>query len=89
MHLHLDDMWDIEEIPDFEHLPPADQLWIIALGVEENGGPTDYVAALRALAERLEELGWWVGGEAGTHEHADPRSALPTCLDASTILRHP
>lgn len=56
-------MWQVEEISAFESLPPADQLWLIALGVEDNGGPAEYVVALRDLAERLEELGWWIRGE--------------------------
>ena len=33
----------------------------IALAVEENGGPAEYVRSLRRLAERLDELGWWLG----------------------------
>jgi hypothetical protein len=51
-------MWDIEQLHNFEHLPPADQLWLIALAVEENGGPAEYVLTLRRLAERLDEVGW-------------------------------
>ncbi len=56
-------MWTIEEIPGFEQLPPADQLWLIALAVEENGGPAEYVQSLRSVAERLDELGWWVAAD--------------------------
>lgn len=57
-------MWDVERIPEFERLAPGDQLWLIALAIKENGGPAEYVAALRELAERLEELGWWLCGHA-------------------------
>jgi hypothetical protein len=45
-------------------LHPADQLWLIALAVEENGGPAEYVLALRRVAERLEQIGWWISEEA-------------------------
>ena len=41
-------------------LAPPEQLWVIAQAVEENGGPAAYVAALRAVGERLEEMGWWL-----------------------------
>jgi len=44
---------------------PAEQLWVIALAVEENGGPVEYVSALRHMAERLEELGWWLSEQGG------------------------
>jgi hypothetical protein len=53
-------MWVLEELPNFEMVPPADQLWLIALAVEENGGPTEYVRALRSIAEHVEEFGWWL-----------------------------
>ena len=46
-------------------LIPAEQLWVIALAVKENGGPTEYVSALRHMAERLEELGWWLSEQGG------------------------
>ena len=38
-------------------LAPPDQLWVIAQAVEENGGPAGYVAAVRAVADRLGEMG--------------------------------
>lgn len=53
-------MWTVEHIPDFKQLPPADQLWLIALAVEDNGGPAEYVRVLRNSADRLDELGWWL-----------------------------
>jgi hypothetical protein len=28
--------------------------------MEENGGPAAYVVALRAVADRLEDVGWWL-----------------------------
>jgi len=52
-------MW-ILEVPDIGLLMPAEQLWIIAQAVEENGGPAAYLAALRSIAARLEDLGWWL-----------------------------
>ena len=53
-------MWNTVGLPEIEQLPKADQLWIIALAVEANGGPSDYVGALRAVAQRLQEMGWWI-----------------------------
>jgi hypothetical protein len=53
-------MWDIEGLPAMVDCSPADRLWIIALALEEAGGPADHVRALRDLAECLEELGWWL-----------------------------
>lgn len=53
-------MWTVEDIPYFEQLPPADQLWLIALAVEENGGPTEYVRALRLIADQLDALRAWL-----------------------------
>ena len=55
-------MWTIEEIPGLDQLPPADQLWIIALAVGENARAPEYINALRLSAERLEDLGCWVSG---------------------------
>jgi hypothetical protein len=57
---NIEAMWTIEDLPGFEQLAPADQLWIIALAIEENGGPAEYVRALRKSADRLDELGWWL-----------------------------
>ena len=57
-------MW-IMEIPDPLDLTPADQLWVIAQAMEENGGPAAYLAALRAVADRLEEVGWWLAEPRG------------------------
>lgn len=45
---------------DLGTLTPAERLWVVALTIEENGGPADYVLSLRDLAERLEALGWWL-----------------------------
>jgi hypothetical protein len=59
-------MWDTEDLPSVAEVPPADQLWIIALAAEEAGGPPEHVLALRQLAEQLEELGWWLASPAGT-----------------------
>jgi hypothetical protein len=56
-------VWECDELPMFNQLPPADQVWLIALAVEENGGPAQYVRALRSLADQLEEFGWWASGE--------------------------
>ena len=53
-------MWTLEEDLAIDVLYPPDQLWIIAQAVEENGGPRDYVGALRQLAERLEDTSWWL-----------------------------
>jgi len=53
-------MWTPEPDLDLDNLPPADQLWIIALAIEEAGGPSEYVLALRKVAEHLEEVGWWL-----------------------------
>jgi hypothetical protein len=52
-------MWNLDVL-DIGPLAPAEQLWIIARAVEENGGPDAYVAALRALAAGLEEASWWL-----------------------------
>jgi hypothetical protein len=52
-------MWGVELVK-LGLLRPAEQLWIIAQAVEENGGPQDYVLALRTVADRLEEVGWWL-----------------------------
>jgi hypothetical protein len=52
-------MWRVE----LEHLgglTPAEQLWVIAQAVEENGGPPAYAASLRSVADRLEGLSWWL-----------------------------
>jgi len=53
-------MWALEEHLGLESLTPPEQLWIIAQAVEENGGPRDYVLVLRHLAERLEDMRWWL-----------------------------
>jgi hypothetical protein len=53
-------MWILEPDLAIDVLPPSDQLWVIAQAVEENGGPRDYVGALRQLAERLEDTSWWL-----------------------------
>ncbi len=53
-------MWIMDSELDLTSLTPAERLWLIALALEENGGPADYVLALRELAERLEALGWWL-----------------------------
>jgi hypothetical protein len=53
-------MWILEPDLAIDVLSPPDQLWVIAQAVEENGGPRDYAAALRQLAERLEDTGWWL-----------------------------
>ena len=45
---------------DIVGLPPADCLWVIALHIEEAGGPSNHVLALRRIAERLDDLGWWI-----------------------------
>jgi hypothetical protein len=47
-------------------LAPAELLWIVALSIEENGGPACQVFAVRQLAASLQDLGWWL---------AEPRSA--------------
>jgi hypothetical protein len=52
-------MWNLD-VPELDALPAAGQLWVIAQAVEENGGPRSYAESLRRLAERLEELGWWL-----------------------------
>jgi hypothetical protein len=52
-------MWNLD-LPELGGLTPAEQLWVLAQAVEENGGPPDYVLALRRLAERFEDLGWWL-----------------------------
>lgn len=52
-------MW-ILDVPELRGLTPAEQLWFVAHAVEENGGPRKYVQVLRRLAERLQELGWWL-----------------------------
>jgi hypothetical protein len=58
-------MWNLDVL-DIGPLVPAEQIWI-AHAVEENGGPDGYVAALRAVANQLGELGWWLAGPpAGT-----------------------
>jgi hypothetical protein len=53
-------MWILDEQLIMSALTPPEQLWIIAQAVDENGGPAAYVAALRAVADRLEEVGWWL-----------------------------
>jgi hypothetical protein len=50
-------MWIVEPIEAFDWLLPTNQFWLIALAVEENGGPAEYAHALRTLAEHLDELG--------------------------------
>ena len=52
-------MWSVE-LEGLVGLTPAEQLWVIAQVMEENGGPAAYVAALRGIAARLEEVGWWL-----------------------------
>jgi hypothetical protein len=64
-------MWIVDELPDFEQLPPADQLWLIAQAVEENGGPAEYVLAMRNMATCLEELGWWLENKQITEGSGD------------------
>ena len=44
-------MWDVE-FPELGALTPAEQLWVIAQAVEENGGPPSYALALRRSGER-------------------------------------
>jgi type II secretory pathway component PulJ len=39
---------------------PPDQLWLVALYLEENGAPQHYILAVRRIAEQLEQLGWWL-----------------------------
>jgi hypothetical protein len=50
-------MWHVGPELDLATLTPGELLWLVALGVEENGGPTAYVLALRALADQLEGMG--------------------------------
>jgi hypothetical protein len=45
---------------DILGLPPADCLWVIALHIAEAGAPSNHVLALRRIAERLDDLGWWI-----------------------------
>lgn len=45
---------------DIAGLGPADCLGSIALDLEETGSWVDYVLALREIADRLEDLGWWL-----------------------------
>ena len=52
-------MWMLEVL-DLTPLSPTEQLWVIAQAIENHGGSRGYVSALRALAERLEDLGWWL-----------------------------
>ena len=61
-HVHLDSA-------DIGSLTPAEQLWITVQGIEENGWPAVYVFSLRVLADRLEEVGWWL---------AEPFDRTPT-----------
>jgi hypothetical protein len=64
-------MWDVE-LPVLGALTPSEQLWVIAQALVENGGPPSYALALRRLAERLEELGWWLGETKGLSESLTP-----------------
>lgn len=65
-------MWSHEDLDDLGALSPTEQLWVIALAVEDTGGPSSCVDALRMLACRLEDVGWWLReptgvGAAGGH----------------------
>ena len=56
-------MWILDADIAIDVLTPAEQLWIVELAMEENGGPSDYVATLRQLAERLDEMCWWLSDQ--------------------------
>jgi hypothetical protein len=68
-------------------LAPTEQLWVIALAMEENGAPLAYIAVLWALADRLEELGWWLAEplDCALEGPAGPSSRVPRTAPQSSI----
>jgi hypothetical protein len=46
-------------------LTPTELLWIVALAIEDSGGPSGHVLAIRRLAARLEDLTWWLAEPPG------------------------
>jgi hypothetical protein len=59
-------MWATDDLPFIAELSPPDRLWVIALAIEKGGGPYEYIIALRQLAQRLKELGWWLAEPPGS-----------------------
>jgi hypothetical protein len=53
-------MWIIDPDFDLDALTPAEPLWVVALSIEENGGPAGEILVVRQLAASLEDLSWWL-----------------------------
>ena len=51
-------MSDEDRSVHWAKLRPADQLWLVASALEEEGGRRELVRALRTMASQLEEIEW-------------------------------
>ncbi|MCI0624178.1 MAG: hypothetical protein L0387_21435 [Acidobacteria bacterium] len=61
VQLHSPTVSNADHLPKPGDLTPPERIWVIALALEEAGAPAEHVLALREVAERLEDLGWWLG----------------------------